>query len=105
MMPTSNHGVSVMFSRLKDAVAKADDRAQLGIAGARERSRTAPCTTFFWMGHKRECCGEIGGTDVGISSKEKVEATIADPKLDVSQSRKGVDSLGETVYYSPRRRR
>jgi hypothetical protein len=29
----------VMFSRMKDAVAKADDRAQLGIAGARARPR------------------------------------------------------------------
>jgi hypothetical protein len=28
--------VSVMFSRVKDTVAKADDRAQLGISGARE---------------------------------------------------------------------
>jgi hypothetical protein len=41
---------------------------------------------------KREC-GESGGTDVGISSKEKVEAAIADPKLDITEP-KGVDSLG-----------
>jgi hypothetical protein len=80
--------VSVMFSRVKDMVAKADDRAQLGIAGAREANNF---TTHIILLRRRKCeCGESGRTDVGISSKEnKVEATIADPKLDVTEAKGG----------------
>jgi hypothetical protein len=59
--------VSVMFSRMKDTVAKADDRAQLGIFGARE-ANTFTTHTVLLLRHKREC-GERGGMDVGISSK------------------------------------
>jgi hypothetical protein len=44
--------------------------------------------TILLRRHKREC-GESGGTDVGISSKEKVEAMIADPKLDVTVPKGG----------------
>jgi hypothetical protein len=75
-----------MFLRVKDAVAKADDRAKLGIAGAREANNF---TTHTVLLHHKHQCGESGGTDVGISSKEKVEVAIADPKLDVTEPNAG----------------
>jgi hypothetical protein len=82
--------VSVMFSRMKDAVAKADDRAQLlGIAGAREANNF---TTHTILLHRKPECGKsAGGTDVGISSKENVKAMMPIRSW-MSQSRKGVDS-------------
>jgi hypothetical protein len=89
--------VSVMFSRVKDTVAaKADDRAQLGIAGASEANNFTTHTVL--LRRKREC-GEHGGTeDVGISSKEKVEAAVADPKLDFTEAKGGGLAWGNHVF-------
>jgi hypothetical protein len=71
--------VSVMFARVKATVSrKADHRAQLGISGAREANNFTTHTVLWRRG------GERGETDVSISSKEKVESAIADPKLDVT---------------------
>jgi hypothetical protein len=87
---------------VKVAGNKADDRAQLGIAGAREVNNFTTHTVLL-LRRKHEC-GESGGTDVGIlSSKENIEAMIADPKLDVTESKGG--GLAEGTVYSPGRRR
>jgi hypothetical protein len=88
--------VSVMLSRMKNAVAnKAEDRAQLGISGAREAKNFTTHTVL--LRHKLEC-GESGGPDVGISSKEKVEAMIADPKYDVTKPKGGGLAGGNRVF-------
>jgi hypothetical protein len=84
-----------MLSRVKDTVTKDDDRAQLGISRAREANNFTTHTVLL----RRKCeCGERGGTDVGISSKEKVEAAITDPKLDVTEAKGGGLAGGNRVF-------
>jgi hypothetical protein len=70
--------VSMMLSRVKDAVAKADDSSHIWISRAsREANNFTTYTDLLCRKHEG---GESGGSDVSISSKETVEATIADLK-------------------------
>ena len=84
-----------MCSGVQDTVSEADNGAHLRISGAREANDFTPHTVFL---HRKRKGGERGGAYVGISSKEKVEAAIADSKLDVTEAEGGGLAGGDRVF-------
>ena len=91
--------VGVVESGMKDAVAEADNGAQLRVSGAREANDFTTHTVFL----RCECKGgERGRADVGISGKEKVEAASSDPKLDIAETKGGGLTGGDRVFTGPK---
>jgi hypothetical protein len=63
----------------------------------RERPNNFIVDTVF-LCHKREGGESGGGVNVGISSKEKVEAMMADSKLDITKLERGRLAGGNHVF-------
>jgi hypothetical protein len=91
------------FSRMKDAVAKADDRAQVNW-GLPERERPitcSPCTPFFGVAKMSVAkVAERMSASVARRREKVTKATIADPKLDVTEPKGGGLAGGNRVFFT-----
>jgi hypothetical protein len=89
--------VSVMFSRMKDAVgAKADDRAQVGISGAREANNFTTHTVPLRCKHEE--CGEKVAEQMSASVARRRSRRQLPIRSWTSQSQR-VDSWGKPYIH------